>query len=130
MKNSMNRLTDSELQMYEDFMLKFRVCWACRWNGKPWRDWMVNTLQNAHIVGGAARRADRRCIARLCAGCHRLSHGDVIKVDGVRLPNLTLGNLLWLKRKHDPEYYDLDFLCELKMVKFLADPEELPEWFN
>lgn len=122
--------TSAERKMYAEFIDRFRFCWACGWSG-GFRAWMVPRLENAHIVGGAGRRHDRRAIARLCAGCHRLSHGDRIVVDGIVLPTLSLQNLLWLKQAYDPEWYDVPYLQSLRIKRAEAlVPEELPEWFR
>lgn len=118
-------LTANERLMYEDFMSEFRFCWAC---GD--RDRSQFGLQNAHIVGASGRRADRRCIARLCQRCHTLNHGATIKVDGARLPNLPLLCLLWLKQEFDPDYYDPVFLQSLRIQSAeVLVPEEPNKWF-
>ncbi len=125
--------TNADRKMYQAFMLEFYRCMACGWNPEAplYREWMFGRLENAHIVGGPGRRHDRRAIVRLCAGCHRLSHGDRIVVRGLVLPTLSLENLLWLKREHDPENYDAEYLQSLRIrsgEKLVPAP--LPEWFH
>lgn len=126
----MKRLTPSQRAMYEQFNRDFNFCWACGWHGS-FRGWMLPKLDNAHLIGGSGRKADRRCIARLCMGCHRLNHGDRIVVNGHALPTLNLQNLLWLKAHFDPDHYDPEYLMSLRIKR--AEPlipEPLPDWFN
>lgn len=132
----MKRLKESERDMYAEFTAKFPFCFACFWNRfSERRSWMLNELNRAHLVGGAGRVADVRAIVMLCAGCHRLSHGDQIRFPPGHfppqwLPNLRLEHLLWLKNKLDPENYDRNFLCQLKMVRAIPTVRETPAWFN
>ena len=126
------KLTNADRKMYQAFMVQFHCCMACGWNpARPiWRDWMIGRLENAHVVGGAGRRHDRRAIVRLCAGCHRLSHGDRILVRGIVLPVLSLENLLWLKQENDPANYDVEFLQSLRIRHAeKLTPAPLPRWF-
>lgn len=48
-------------------------------------------------------RSDEECnLLLLCARCHGLIHDDEIVVDGKRLPKITLGMTLWIKRERGP----------------------------
>lgn len=125
------RLTTEQTLMFKQFMEEFTACWACGWRLELYlsRDWMISRLENAHIIGGSGRKQDRRNIARLCSGCHRLSHGDIIRIAGEPLPKLTLGNILHLKQEFDPEFYSPDYLIDIKIGVFLPEPEKLPYWF-
>lgn len=87
-------------------------CWWCGrgrehrpsfW-GAPY--WIV---ERAHIVN-QPRRKDRHAAVLLCSWCHRLQHGDRFAVES--LPGPTIGNMIWLKMKFDPKYYDRKFLQE------------------
>lgn len=49
-------------------------------------------------------------------------------VKGERLPRLTFGMVLWLKRRHDPDEYDLDRLRELYRQE-LPDEEQPPAYY-
>lgn len=141
----MSRLTAQERDMYEQFTREFPFCYACFWSKvSKWRTWHRPELHRAHIIGGSGRRADRRDIVMLCEGCHRLSHGATIKafasyaqqaaatlgedVKPIRLPNLRLDHILWLKHKLDPEHYDRNYLCEIKQVKAIPPARPTPEW--
>lgn len=124
-------LSRESREMYEEFMAEWPCCMMCGWGDgrrREFRYWMIPRLDNAHIIGGSGRRHDRRCIVRLCAGCHRLSHGDKIKVDGRALPNFGLGEMLWLKRERDVDYFDLEYLAGLK-IGALPDIVEPHTWF-
>ena len=66
-------LSVTESAMYEAFVEEFTFCWACCFVPLPAQGWpwvWNETLDCAHIVGGAGRKADRRCIARLCRTHH------------------------------------------------------------
>ena len=89
---------------------------------------MIGRLEMSHIVGGSGRRHDRRAIVRQCSGCHRLFHGDRVRIGGSLMPTLTKSNLLWAKQKFDPDYYDVEYLNSLSIAR-LAEPKEPAEWF-
>jgi hypothetical protein len=113
-------------QVYEAFAREFLAggCWCCGWPIEDDQLWHVK-LDIAHIIGGNGRRVeDRRAIVLLCQyPCHQLAHGATVRVNGLVLPKLTLGNLLWLKRERDKEHYDPDWLASLWHGKTLPDPE-------
>ena len=127
----MTTLSDDEHAMYADFMHEHQRCWACGYSPFVWpqRQWMRPELHNAHIFGGPNRRHDRRCLVRLCEGCHRLHHRARIVVDGEPLPFLTLQNVLWLKKHRDGKHYDRRYLSELwaKPLPRIAIPAA---WFR
>ncbi len=129
----MPRLTTEQREMYADFVAEFWFCWACGFEPSRhiWpRDWHFSRLDNAHIVGGQGRRPDRRDIVRLCHGCHLLSHGETVRIEGKLLPHLTRANLVWLKSIYDPEHYDRDYMDGLTNFGRIEDPEPLPGWFS
>lgn len=113
-----NRTVDKKV--LDAFAQEFTFCWACGWGGGsftrrlPWRDWHIPKLDIAHIIGGSGRHHTRENITRICAGCHRLFHGDRIKVHGKYLPQLTLSNLLWLKLVFDPVHYCRGYLKDIR----------------
>ncbi len=106
--------------MYQQVELR---CWACGrdWQGRPSWWYAPWCLERAHIVN-KPRVEDRRVVAILCSGCHHTAHGKI--VSGWDLPKLTLGEMLWLKRKMDPEWYDLPFMQKCS-VRRLPEPEPL-----
>lgn len=78
-----------------------------------------------HLVQGAGRVHDRRCLLTLCSNCHTVHHSGS-KV--TNLPDITKGVLLGCKQESDPENYDPKFLASLKRKQHLGyEPEELPE---
>jgi len=87
-------------------------CWFCGrgkseepagWFG-PW------LIERAHIVNNP-RREDVRAVILLCSLCHRAQHGQVIVLGEPCIAHpLTLENMLWLKRAHDPDNYDREYL--------------------
>lgn len=93
----------------------FPYCMACgipayraefeRWPG----------LSTHHLVGGAARSDEDCNFLRLCQRCHDLTHGACVRVDGVRLPKLTRGHLLWCKMHCDPVGFNLQRIAALLM---------------
>jgi len=124
-------LTDEEHLMYEGFMRAFPFCMACGITEHATAWWLEypRVLQNAHILGGPQRTHDRRNIVRLSKLAHDLSHGYVIRGrDGRCLPKLSRANMLWIKQRHDPEYFDLDYLNEIG-IQNMPDPEEPDSWF-
>jgi hypothetical protein len=70
------------------------------WWNSPW------LIERAHIVW-APRVEDRRAVVLLCSRCHCIQHGDKFSFN---YPPVTRANLLWLKWKYDPEFYDTGFL--------------------
>lgn len=115
-------LTSDEKTMYAEFCQEFQTCWACDTKpfpvvGDPWA-WHTWILDCSHIVGGPGRRADRRCITRLCRSHHMIFDGFTIKPYREFEPiRLSLGNILWLKQKFDPEYLDIEYLRTLRTKK-------------
>lgn len=110
-------MTYPERQMYSDFRQQFGgKCWACQWQPLPQLDSVAfNPSEIHHVVGGAGRKHDRRCLVVLCKVHHMLAHGETIKTnDGYKLPALTIGQVLWLKIVFDRDYYDLDYIRSLR----------------
>jgi len=125
-------LTPEQSEMYAQFAWEFQSCWACGIDPSRQicRHWPARCLQNAHILGGPSRTADRRNILRLCLLCHNLAHGHTIRdKDRNPLPNLTRENLLWLKESRDPKYFDLDYLNSIS-IRLMKEPEPVPFWFE
>ena len=112
-------------QMYAEFSEFFPFCMACEFQPVPVRELglqgYMNRLENAHIVGGSGRRADRRCIVRLCNAHHRAQEGERLPfTKEVVLFGMNIENMLWLKRNFDPGFYDLEFIKSLRHKK--AEP--------
>jgi len=103
--------------MYGEFAIVFPFCFAC--GSSPTRRRLIDGypqwLEIAHIIGGAGRTADRRNLVRLCKLCHDLSHGAKVKLENkeATLVGLPLGCLLWLKERHDPTFFDAEYLAGL-----------------
>lgn len=94
-------------------------CWACGNDEHDAPLWYAgpHCIENAHIIGGPGRSRNQRCreaVVLLCSICHRLAHGERLQWSERRecrsLPNLTRGNLLWLKRERDAFYFDAELL--------------------
>ena len=122
------RLTEPQKQMYAEFSAMFIRCWACEADPLP-REFQTgpyDKLENAHIVGGSGRVADRRAIVRLCNAHHLLQEGNTLRHNGDPLPKITLENMLWLKMVNDPDFYDIEFIRECRNRKngivFVPEP--------
>lgn len=88
---------------------------------------MRRRMEIHHLVQGAGRKHDRRCLLSLCSNCHTVFHSGS-KVTG--LPDLNKGILLACKRESDPEFYDPEFLASLRHKKHLGyEPEPLPDFY-
>lgn len=133
----MPRLSNSQKIMYGRFVTDFPFCMACGCHGKNDGDeidgtWPVDYyrhLENAHIVGGSGRVAERGSIVRLCKLCHDLSHDARIRdARGDYLPRLDQSHLLWLKYQWDRESYHRPRLQELSRLP-LPRPAVPPPWF-
>lgn len=86
---------------------------------------MRRRMEIHHLVQGAGRVHDRRCLVSLCSNCHTVLHSGS-KVTG--LPDLNKGILLTAKLESDPEHYDPVYLASLKRKKHLGyEPEPVPE---
>lgn len=110
--------------MFEEFAREFPRCAVCHWPEHDTR----RRLEIHHLMSGSARKNDRRNFLRLCSQCHGIYHQG--KVFG-NFPDLNKRILLGCKREEDPEYYDPEFLAQLRHRKHLGyDPEELPEWYR
>lgn len=127
----MAKLTQADKVMYEQFMAEFDCCWSCLWPKiKGLSEW-GNRLENAHIIGGPCRKHDRRVIVRLCSICHQVSHGANIrnKITNEYLPKFGKAEMLWLKKKWDSEYFDLDY-CNKIAISRMPELKEMPEIYH
>ena len=122
-------MTDSERIMFVHFMAENQRCWCCGWQPNRGQDYIAPDyaapvrLENHHIVGGAGRKHIRENIARLCSICHRVFHGDRIRLEsGKLLPEITLAHVMWMKRESDRRYYNPEKLSELS-IRRMPDPE-------
>jgi len=99
------------------FMLlrtEFPWCWSCGAGGsdapKKWHGPFL--IERAHIVN-KPRVEDRRAVVLLCSLCHRQEHGSDVSAYGRKSKSgLELPELLWLKRRFDPKYFDREFLSK------------------
>lgn len=113
-------------------------CWACgRDESQRHEKWFAPWLMHrAHLGSGSGsmlRREDRRFVNILCPLCH-LSHVPRPGMVGVRvtrwhhLPPLTNANMIWLKMKRDPEFYDIRAIT-LVWMGYPPDPEMPDQWY-
>lgn len=117
--------------MFEEFCEEHDYCWSCGWDAHSGiHKWHVPRLETHHVLRGAERVQDRRNLARLCAGCHRLAHGDRIRNSrGNYFPVLKLANILWLKRKHDRDHFD-PLWFDLHTALLIPHIERPDPWFD
>ena len=128
------KLTANEVTLFELFMRDNRCCWSCGWfrgKAKIAPDYAAPVrLENHHIVGGSGRKHLRENLARLCSICHRVFHGDRIRLDnGELIPEISLANILFMKKFHDGEYYCVDVLNSLA-IGIMPDCEKPDEFFG
>lgn len=130
------RLTEKDRRMFGAFMDEHNHCWACGWEPGRVRpisrdNWAAPfRLENHHIIGGSGRKHLRSNLARLCSLCHRLFHGDRIRIQpSVLLPLLHIENVLWLKKARDPNWYRPEELNDLS-IGIVPLPEEPDDWFT
>ena len=122
----MKKLTTEQKAMYEEFVRKFPRCWGCEFQKLPTLGsigFSWNKLENAHIVGGHGRRADRRAIVRLCMVHHKLFDGERIAhydQAGKRkqLKPMDIHEIMWLKKHFDPKHYDVEFIMSLRTKRY------------
>lgn len=132
------RATASEKAMYQQMVDEFTFCWFCAWPilHQPYFGFLPCSLENAHIVGGPGRRHDRRALVRMCTYCHRISHGDTIKLktegEGsmmVIAPKIDQANMLAQKAIFDPDWFDVDYLNSIS-TRRLEDGVEPHEFYQ
>ncbi len=85
-------------------------------------------LTTHHIV--KKFRSSEPCVLlRLCwSVCHMAAEGSGVVVGGVRVPNLTQGHCLWLKREQCPQEWDPERLAQI-LGHALPEIERPPEFF-
>jgi hypothetical protein len=106
------RLKAAEKRTLEAFAAEYPFCWACSIREgmrHPEIDYPRHLV--IHHITKHLRRHERWNLCRLCCLCHDLAEGNrivIVRPTGRRivLPTLSLANVLWLKRLHDPEHYD------------------------
>jgi cytochrome c553 len=100
-------------RLYEAFREEHQTCWACHRTAqnRP-SDWLSPFfIERAHITkdGLSKRLEDVRLIAALCSRCHwRHTNGQI-----------SIHVLLRLKREHDPDNYDPEFLQKHSIRKLV-----------
>lgn len=100
------------------------ACWVCLELGIS----VCRKVEKHHLCVG--RRVDCPENWLLLGDVHhRQFHVGGELHNGERLPELTPGNLLWLKEKYDPENYDPAVICRLKGWQSLPD-HWLPRCLN
>lgn len=106
----------------------FDFCWVCRIpRALTHRLRYPPGLQVHHIIKPG--RSDEPCnYARVCSRCHQRIEGEwIVTPRGKRLGPISLGQVLWLKQKHDPENWNPERLCELFGRECLPDLEPWEE---
>ncbi len=103
---------------FDEMRLYFDAnCWRCKRSRKP--DWFHGPwfLHRAHIVN-QPRLRDRRCVILLCPVCHDVSHGGDYSHYGWPVKEISVEEMIALKREIDPEYYDPDLLqaCSVRRL--------------
>jgi len=91
--------------------IAYPFCWWCG-RGAEHRPASWHTpwlIERAHIVSNP-RAEDRRAVILLCTMCHMVQHGHQLVLPGCTVIKPDINNMLWLKRRFDPEYYDRAFL--------------------
>lgn len=114
---------------YADMMFETSCpwCWTCGRSGADRPIWWAAPfrIERAHIVN-KPRREDRRCVVLSCSLCHRVAHGDTFKqLD--RQYEISQANMIWIKQKVDPNWYDPEFL-QACSVRLLPDAEPLDSY--
>lgn len=96
---------------------------GCERHQTPW----PKGFQAHHIIKSG--RSDEPCnLFKCCADCHGAAEGLHIVRNGVRLPTLSLGACLTLKRALDPTHWWPDRLHALR-ARPLPDLAAPPDWF-
>ena len=109
----------------------FDFCFCC---GFPRTRRLDRKLEAAHLCKqsmGMKRPDDRRAVVLLCAMCHVRQENptpEPVMVSGQMLPPITGGNMVWLKRQFDPQFFDLTYIDELfgtRNMGKIAPPDPL-----
>lgn len=104
---------DSVKEEYRNYLIESDFSW-CFWCGRgilhrpaSWHTpWLI---ERSHIVSNP-RAEDRRAVILLCTMCHMVQHGHQLVLPGCTVIKPDINNMLWLKRRFDPAYYDRAFL--------------------
>lgn len=133
----MKRLKAAEKRILEAFATEHPFCWACGMGEGAPRDPMIDYPRHLviHHICKHLRVHEWWNLCRLCCLCHDLAEGHrivMVRPTGRRviLPALSLANILWLKRRYDPEHYRRQELAEhtrpRRRLPRIAHP---PTWF-
>ena len=71
------------------------------------------SLHTHHLCRGAARSDELTNFLKACMRCHELVHGASIRVRGERIPSISFGQTLTIKKVRDPIEFDHDRLAEI-----------------
>ena len=108
-----NPLIFKSPETLDEFAVEFDFCWACAAKDRPtvWQ----GGLQIHHWAGGRYGRSDiRHNLIRVCVKCHELAGSYIHRqANGLVVPTLTRGACLWLKKLHDPDFWDPKILEKL-----------------
>ena len=131
-------MTPSEAtELRRRYLWEHPECFVC---GQPWIGF-GGWLEVHHIV--SRRHAGAECLANYAVVCNDLDGGSCHAHyhqggghrNGVRLPDLTPGMILWAKRRVDPENWDEALLLGLLRPNGTGWPQrweitEVPEIFR
>ena len=116
-----NSQKNKHKKVYDEIRNEFpAICWACGTRRKPSWYHLPFSIERAHIVN-QPRLLDRRCVVLLSSICHRVQEGERFSSDDRN--QLSTANMLWLKKEHDPDFFDLEFLQKCS-VRILPAPEK------
>lgn len=92
-------------------------CWRCGRTDKQRPSWWhAEWHMHPHHFVNHPRKIDRRAVVALCPMCHGIQHGSVYPQD--RRRQLTLAELMAIKKIKDPEYWDRAFIqtCSIRLI--------------
>lgn len=130
---------DDEKAVLEDFAYAFSFCWACGTAigmQRPWNGGILAAMEIHHIVK-PGRKHERWNLARLCKVCHNAAENMRVRVkerwessELVLVPQLTMANVLWLKKVFDAENYDRPAMRRQLMKHWMPNAIKPPSWFE
>lgn len=104
---------------------KKRFCQVCGIRDGAY--WIQHAVH--HIIGGPGRSDEATNLLKVCWKCHGSFHLERIVHDGTRVPQITRGMILKIKRVQDGREYDAARLEELYGFPLPAE-EDLPTYFT
>lgn len=101
-------------------------CWACGRSSvdRPSYWGAPFLIERAHVVS-RPREDNRRAVILLCSICHKLTHG--LRIAGVEEKPLSLPEMLWLKWRFDPKFYERHWLSMRHIGRLPRGRRPVPE---